>query len=474
MKLPFGLEINRRLGDITDKTSTVIVASQPSPEMQPIQVQSNKTIQKSIVPIQLQRIRQDVLSWRGAIAEAELAYFPFRYKMQRLFVDTVLNGHVEACIERRKDLTILRKWNFINDAGTVDEATQMLFCDKVDKNYVTKQWFLNFISHAIDTLFYGYTLISMGDVIDNAYPNISVIQRWNISPDRLNVQSFPYMPNGYQFMNPEYKDWYIWLDTPNEIGASNCGYGLLYKIGIYEIMLRNILGFNGDYVESYAMPYRVGKTTKTDDTERDEFEAAVRAMGSSQYAIIDPIDEIAFIEYSQAGTGWKGYENLEMRCEKKISKVLLGHADALDSVPGKLGNSGEKSPAELALNDKQTKDGDWIISIVNGILIPAMRNVGFTIPETTKATLRNDGEVMETATSYADLATKIKTGGLQMSAEYFTEQTGVEVTLPEIPIPGAGGPMPPKPGDKPKPAADKPASKDLAKTVKNKLDEIYK
>jgi len=46
----------------------------------------------------LNRIRQDVSTWRDAMREAEAGQFPHRVKMQRLFVDTVLNGHVSACI----------------------------------------------------------------------------------------------------------------------------------------------------------------------------------------------------------------------------------------------------------------------------------------------------------------------------------------------------------------------------------------
>src|SRR6185437_11993626 len=47
----------------------------------------------TITPIQLQRLRHDLKMWREAVNEAERAYWPYRVKMQRMFIDNILNGH---------------------------------------------------------------------------------------------------------------------------------------------------------------------------------------------------------------------------------------------------------------------------------------------------------------------------------------------------------------------------------------------
>ena len=106
-------------------------------------------------------------------------------------------------------------------------------------------------------------------------------------------------------------------------------------------MLRNILGFNGDYIELFAAPFRWLKTTKTEDIERQNLAAMLSQMGSTGWGIGDHDDDLEFINANGSGSGWQGYENFEKRCESKISKLILGHADALDSIPGKLGNTGE-------------------------------------------------------------------------------------------------------------------------------------
>jgi hypothetical protein len=214
------------------------------------------------------------------------------------------------------------------------------------------------------------------------------------------------------------------------------------------------------------MPYRIGKTTKTEESERAELEAAVRDMGSAGYAIVDPMDEISFLENSMSGTGYLSYESLEERCQKVISKLVLGHADAMDSTPGKLGagQDGEESPVASALKDKQTKDGKMIERLVNRQLIPKMQNIGFKIPAGFRFEYKNDAEKMElrdkedkSNLNTATIAQTMKNAGFQMSPEYFKERTGIETEVIETPEPTA-------PGEEDKQQLNK---------VQNRLREIY-
>lgn len=406
-----------------------------------------KNLAGMIAPVQLQRLRQDVLSWRDAITEMENAWYPQRVRAQRLYIDTILNGHVSSCIERRKDLTMLRKFELLNPDGQVNDEVMMLFCDIKEKagtkSLTPKQWVSDFISYTLDAIYFGYTLISLGDIENDSFKKVIPIKRWNISPDRYNVTNFTYSISGTDFREDPFRPWHVYIETTNDIGTSPCGYGLLYKIGIYEIFLRNLLGFNGDFVELYAQPYRVGKTMKTAETERAEMEKTLQNMGSSGWAVIDPTDEIEFLETALGGTGWKGYENLEKRCEQKISKLILGHADAMDSTPGKLGSTqGDESPTHQALNDKQTKDGVFTENIINKELIPRMVELGLNIPAEVKFAFKNDAEQEEIRTKEdtanlqtATLFKTIKDAGGDPDWKYFTDRTRIIVEKTEVPDP---------------------------------------
>lgn len=406
------------------------------------------------VPYQLQRIRQDALSRREAIEEAERAYFPHRVRMQQMYLNTKENGHIFACIERRKDLTRLRKWEFVNANGEVNQKVTDIFCHNVKGNSVVKEWFAKLVNYILDARFYGYSLVYLGDINNGDFDDLEVVKRWFVSPDREMLNSVLYDVNGAEFCEDEnIKDWYLYVPTDNETGTSKCGYGLFYELSIYEIFARNLLGFNGDFVELFSQPFRVGKTNKTEESERAMFAETLRDMGSSGWALLDAQDDtIEFLESSLGGNGFQGYDNFEKRLEDKISQIILGHSDAVKSIAGKLGNSNEDSPAQQALEDKQTQDGNFVSSIINGKLFEQMRNLGFDIPMDVKAVLKNDNEQMEMVDSMAKLAETLKKGGLQLDAEYFTKQTGIPVTSAPQPAP----------------------LQKLPTSIQNKLNEIYR
>ena len=387
---------------------------------------------KHMAAIQLARLKVDVQKWREAIAEAERAYFPFRYKMQQIYVDTVLNGQTKACWERRKDLTLLRSFKILNENGKPDEELVKLF---------TQTWFKTFISFALDAQAYGYSLIFIGDLINSQFKGTEIIKRWNISPDRQEIQAFPYAPSGVKFLeDSDLSAWHIYVPTTNETGASNCGYGLLYEVAVYEIYLRSALAFNVDYAQNYGQPIRVGKTSKTDEAERNEFFQSMVNMGNNATILMDTNDEVELVESKGAGSGYKVYESLELRCEKKISKLILGPADAMDSVPGKLGAShGADSPVDKALMDKQTKDAGFLTPIINDELIPRMRALGFNIPEGYTFEFENDDE-KESFRKKEDISNAVTAGifktikdaGGVPDWDYFTERTGIPTTAAAV------------------------------------------
>jgi phage gp29-like protein len=412
--------------------------------------QKVKNLGYRISPVQFARIRHDIQMWRMAIQEAEQAYYPQRVKMQRMFMDTVLNEHVISCIERRKDLTQLRDFKICDEKGEASDDLKLIFRNYaqmglIGKNENAASWFDDFINHTLDAIFYGYSLISLGDVINDAFPELSVIRRQNISPDRENVTSIVYALSGDKFMEEPYADWHVWVPTPTNLGISKCGYGLLYTIAKSEIYVRNNTGYNADYIELFGQPIRKGRTTKTEGAERDSFELALRNMGSSAYILLDDgTDDVELVESKTTGTGWQSYEDFEKRNHQKISKVILGHADALDSVPGKLGaGNDEKSPSQLALSDKQVKDGIFVQNIINSKLLPRMRKHGFPIPINYHFEFLNDSEKEEfrrredvSNKMTAEIAQIMSNSGMQMDAKYFTERTGIPATAKaEVPAP---------------------------------------
>ena len=121
--------------------------------------QSKKSITKNlsgyISPVQLQRLRYDIQMWRDAVAQAENAWYPQRVDMQRMYIDTILSGHTLACVNRRKDLTLMRDWSFKNKEGVENEEL---------KELLNKPWFAYVIECILDARAFGYNLVALGAI----------------------------------------------------------------------------------------------------------------------------------------------------------------------------------------------------------------------------------------------------------------------------------------------------------------------
>lgn len=392
-----------------------------------------RSISNYISPVQFQRLKVDIGAWRDAVKEAEQAFYPHRVKMQRIFIDTILNGHVDACMNKRKNLTLLKGF-YIKQGDKIDQKSTEL---------LQKEWFTKLLNYSLDAKFYGYTLIGLNDIVNNEFPNLETVKRWNVSPDRYQLVPLVYSLNGINFMDPEardkdgnsYYDWTIYIDTPSETGASVCGYGLLYKVALYEIYIRNNMGYNATALELFGQPMRVGKTSKSDEYERGEFERALRDMGASGYALIDPLDEIELVEAQTQSGKNNGFANFEERCQKIISKIILGHADAMDSVSGKLG--AEDSAIE-AIEQVEKTDTKWLETVVNTKVLPKLINLGLPIPMGSTFCFSNDKEELEAKEKkdaeiklVADIVSTFNNAGVKVPVEWIEERTGIKVEKAE-------------------------------------------
>lgn len=413
-----------------------------------------KRISSYISKFQFARAKQDIAAWREAVTEAELAWYPFRVKMQRIFIDTVLNGHVDACMTKRKNLVLLKEFGFYSGETCNEEFTTAM------KN----EWFYNLMNYIVDARFYGYSLIEFGDLTKNAFNDLTIVRRWNVSPDRLNLTSLTYSISGLNFMDPSlkgddgesYYDWSLYIDTPSDIGASKCGYGLLYKVAPYEILLRNIQAFNADYAESFGQPLKWAKSNKLEGEEYDKLEEALANMASNPYLITDNETQMEFLAAKGSGSGSDIYASFEERLEKKITKIILGHASAMDAVPGKLGSNDD---IKDALKQIETVDTRMIEHVINNQLIPKLQSIGFPIPNGVAFKFKNDKEKEEIRAAQdasnkltADIAKTLKDAGLKMDPAYFTERTGIKVTEVEV-----------------EPVTEGPTDK----TIQNAIKEIY-
>ena len=385
----------------------------------------------------LPREKQDIGKWRETIREFEMPYIPQRVKIQVLFRDTVLNGHVKACMRKRKSLTMLKEFSLQDAKGKQNEEWT---------KYFNAKWFKLIQEYILDAQAYGYTFINWTAVKNNVIDNIHIVRREFLSPDRRTIAYYPYAIDGKSYDDEDIQDWTMYVDTPSEHGISPAGYGYLFEVACYEIYLRNLLGQNATFVELFGQPIRIGKTPQTDEDERKEFFNALVNMGASAAIVMDLQEEITLVESKNVGTSFMTYANLEERCEKKISKLILGHADALDSTAGKLGSAqGDENPIAQSLYATETNDSIFVETYVNDVLIPKLRSLGINIPlDLTFKFLNNKEEQeqerhsMAIAVEFATFCKTMSDAGYEIDPKDIEAKTTFKVKKKAMPTAGGG------------------------------------
>lgn len=397
-------------------------------------------LSNQIFPQSFIRAKTDLSSCAEAIVEAETPSYPFRVKLQKMYEKTVLNPHVAACIQKRMELTLLRDFEIQDADGKKDEKWT---------KYFRKAWFKqNALIHILNAQYHGFSLISIGDIVDGMPVNEKLIniKRWNVSPERRQVAFSEYSPSGYSWDAEPFRDWHVWVPTIQTNGINSCGYGLLFVVTLLEILQRNNIQYNTDFIEMFAQPYR---WLKTNDLEGDEFDAKQKQMdnmGHAGYLITGMQDELEFLNDGSRGQGYKAYNDFDNRAKRDISKVIGGHADFIDSAEkatiggDKAGgqptdNATGNSEVQKATAAKRMIDGDFVTNVVDENLIPNMQNIGIDIPKGHHIVFLNDSEERAVASAEAEKNQKVATlalsmaqAGLQFDPQQFTQLTGIKCT----------------------------------------------
>lgn len=351
-------------------------------------------LSRSIAPIQFERWAADIEDWRNAMREMEQAFYPFRTKSTRIYIDSWENVFVKAMIEKMQELVLQREptiyqWKSDGLGGKKKKVISQDLTQSLNSQF----WLKDYRTYIQDAIPWGFRSIELGDLCpneENIFPELTYTRPENIRIDTWRgalLTSVPYYIDGIEIQSDDdqIKMWNHYIPTKSNRGVSPCGYGMLYNISEYAIHLKHLLGWRMDFIENYGQPTRVGTTSKQGKA-RKAFENFLSNPTSNQYVLLDrgSTDEFR-LEQSAAGgtgTGWKNHGDAAVFLKRELSQMGLGHEDAMMTTPGKVGanvtsnkDGFNESSLEQAINQKQDKYSDFEINKFNTISAPAFRKL---------------------------------------------------------------------------------------------------
>ncbi|MCF0190814.1 MAG: DUF935 family protein [Marinilabiliaceae bacterium] len=307
----------------------------------------------------------DLADWREAWRSAINIEHPDRTKLYRIYRDVLIDLHLSGCIDQRKGFALARSFMLVDEEGTRNKDAERLF---------DNTWFKSLMSHIIDSIYWGHSLIELGDVIIRdgkavEYDGVTLIPRAHVIPEyHVFVRHQLDSPSaGVNYHEDPYSQWLI------EAGDSD-SLGLLLKAATQTIPKKNMLAFWDTFGEIFGMPMRIAKTSSRDQSYINEINDTLANMGAALSAVLPQDTEIQVVENAKSDA-FNVYDRRIDRANSELSKLILGQTMTIED-----GSSLSQSQTHLTVfRNLIEKDCDMIRDIINNQLLPRMVRHGFDV-----------------------------------------------------------------------------------------------
>lgn len=308
--------------------------------------------------------KKDIQDWRDANQIAIDYENPNRCRLYDIYADCVLDAHLSGCIAQRKGKVLQKDFRLVDQNGKENTAATEL---------LQSEWFADFLSLCLDSIYWGPTLIQLGDVVRDGGPlrfdGVELVPRKHVVPEYGVVVRNPGddWHGGTSYREGGIANWCVEVGKPRDLG-------LLLKCAPSCISKKNMLAYWDVFGEIFGMPMRIARVNSIDDAERAKVEASLRDMGAAQYIVTSDGTEIE-IKESSRGDAYNVYDRRVDRCNSELSKVVLNQTMTIDS-----GSSLSQSEVHLEIFERTTEsDATMCAHIINGRLLPLMVLHGFPV-----------------------------------------------------------------------------------------------
>ena len=308
---------------------------------------------------QLQRVRQDATKFNIALQAAESPMYPNRFLLMQTYQQIVLDGQVQSAMLQRKSKILSKKFMVYGPDGECDEIKTALF---------NKKWFYDFQSMALDSIFWGFSCVQFGAIINDKYSSVELIPRIYVVPEfslvRTNTAT---VTEGKHFDEAPYNNWCIGVGEKKDLG-------LMMYLAPYVIWKKNSLAAWAEFAEVFGSPIRVGKTDVRDEMTRKNMENMLRNMGVASWAVLDLNDNIELMQASRTDA-YAVFDKMVERCNSEISKIILGQTGTTDEKA----YSGSANVHEGVAGMIAKQDTLKMQFIIEDQLVPMMIRNGFDL-----------------------------------------------------------------------------------------------
>jgi hypothetical protein len=341
-------------------------------------------------------IRRQRRLWRKEIDDLTAARYakynaeiPRNWMMQELYEDVMMDGHLTGITENRTLRTTNKTYVFTIDGKTDDKLTEFI---------KDKEWFEFAKSEAHNSTYVGENVIWITDYAKGEIKGIDIIPRYLLCPEKKVIL---YDINATKGIDYSQIDDILLPARFYSVG------GLLEKAAVYS------WGSWDEFEELFGIPIRIAKIASQSETVKNEVAGWLEEMGSAPYAVFPIGTEVDIKENSKTDSFNVFYKKIEA-LDKEMSKLVLHQTMTTENGSSKAqGGVHENTLGELIKADEKK-----MLAFLNNKLVPAMRKLGYNIPENAKIGIETT----------KDTKAQIAVDGVLMQNGYVLKQTYLEQT----------------------------------------------
>jgi len=305
------------------------------------------------------RVNSSIKKWRDGLNQAEDNEYPNRFDLLKVYNETVLDGIVKNSMDLRIQRILGMPFSIVNKADTINKKAQIIF---------EQYWFEKYLKFAMESIFYGHSLIQIDGVDKSGVTNVTLIPRENIVPEFGIFKSYANdsMSQGKDYMEPKI---YKWLC---EVYKTRKDLGLLNSVTSYQIPKKiGVLAWT-QFVEKFGEPTVIGRTNSNLESEKKELKDFLTNLSMNSAAVLDKQTDIEFKETSRPDV-FNVYKELITEMNNEINSIILG---ATEITSGGSGGSEARANVHMAQsNHKTSADIRFITNNINKVLIPRLVNL---------------------------------------------------------------------------------------------------
>lgn len=314
-----------------------------------------------IVKQQHSLFNKEISTWKTARQEALNPYLYNRSSLMEMYNDIFIDAFIKGMVQNKRILKISNKpFKLLNKAGEENKDLAKI---------LHKQWMNKLIKHAVESRFFGHSLVYFWELKGSEFKDVKLIDRRHVMPEykRWVVNQWDAPSSGFDYTQPPFSDYMVGIGEDGDLG-------LLDSAAPLYVLKKHSWANWDEFEEIFGIPMRIAKIASNDKKVQAEVERWLRDMGTAPYGIF-PQDSELDIKENNRSDAFEVFDRKRKAANEELEVLLIGTR----SLTQDNGNYGKEKVNQEEQNEVIEDDKTFVANVMNEQVIPLLIRNGYPL-----------------------------------------------------------------------------------------------